>query len=802
MKKIISALLCVAMLGSMIISAAALTDNEANVNHKPVDEFVVGDANGDGSANALDAVEIKKSCVALSVVDDNAADINADGAVNAKDLLIISKCFAEVDSLENYDNGETVYKLTIAGNDISEYSIVYHADAKYVENNYYAADTLRKYIEYATGINLPVVTEATTEHKIEMVDVTTIAGLEEELAIEEYKYEVEDGDLLIYGTRRGAMYAVYDILEDYLGYRFYFNQKVFEYCDRVTDIPEGAYVFYNTAIDFRHCKQGFNDAYAHYFPSKLNGTQVSLANDEAHGTLTGPHFINAHSYHYYYGMATGRVDVEYDGVDGNVYAAKYEAGIHYEEKDWNPCMTNDKMYATLFRGLLETLRFKKGAKHVLRDETSAMSFSVCDNGVFCSCADCKFIYSTGYTGRGENRKERLGAGYMGLNLHLANRAARDITHYYEGRAASYDEIGDSEYSELGYGEAIYDEYPNLKIYTFIAGYEAPHELLLTDERYASMVPEDNLIVVFAGGPCNNHLLGSGDCGDKTNNRGLSGKQTDENLKKWADVFRQTGAEWWYWYYPTNYNVNFADSPNIFNIYYDFKYCVEEYGMTGLFYEGEVDNDANNFEMMKAHLAALMMYDMHINEDGEMECMSFDEFCDAVKEYLYLDFGDGYEYIYEYVVMQDEAGNAIGKCYENNLDYPGDMFDYDYIHDNYEYMRDLVLKAMALAEDDGQIKRCEYILVNCEFLGLSATHKDYLDSTDAEYKAQYEQRYEWMYNYINGNYRNLAYKWATTLNDVGALDLSKSPMKLYLGGGSWDDASKWGWVGSYPNGLIH
>lgn len=796
MKRFISAMLCLAMLFTMAVTAAALTNNEANSVHTPLKSFKVGDANSDGKANSIDALEIKKSCAAIATVDENAADINADGTINAKDLLILNKCFAEVDSLKNYKNGETIYRFTIAGNDISEYSIVYHADAKYVENNYYAADTLRKYVELATGVNLPVVTEATTEHVIEMVDVTTIEGLEEKLQIEEYEYEVKDGDLLIYGTRRGAMYAVFDILEDYLGYRFYFSDRTHEYCDRYVDIPEGTSYFYNTALDFRHCKQGYRNAYNIYFPAKLNGTQVSLANDEAHGTLTGPHFINAHSYHYYYQMATGAVSVEYDGVDGNCYAAKYEAGIPHGEKEWNPCMTNDKVYATLFRGLLETLRFKKGAKHVLRDETSAMSFSVCDNGIYCTCASCKYIYDTGKDGRPPNQRERLGAGYMGLNLYIANRAARDIVEYYPGRAASYDEIGDSEYSDKGYGEAIYDEYPGLKIYTFIAEHESPPEKLFTDERYACMIPEDNLIIVFAGGPCNNHYLGSGDCGDNLNTRKVSPTAAQEATLKWKEVFEKTGAEWWYWYYPVNYNVNFADSPNIFNIYYDFKYCVEEYGMTGLFYEGEDSNDENNFEVLKARLAGAMMYDFHINEDGEIECMSFEEFCDLIKEYLYMDFGEGYEYIYEYIVMQDEAGNATDRCYENNIDYPGDMFDYDYIHDNYEYMRELVLKAMALAEGR-QVKRCEYILVNCDFLGLSATHADYMASEDAEVRAEYEERYTWMFNFIKGgNYRYLAWRWETNIQDF-ELDFNKSPMKLYLDGGSWDQYSKWGWIGSFP-----
>ncbi len=797
MKKIISSLLCCAMIGSMIISTAALTDNEAVLNHKTVGSFVLGDANGDGNVDMTDSVELKKACAGIAEVDSDAADINCDGIINAKDLLLLKKCNAGVDSLGNYDSNEAIDKLTIAGNDIADYSIVYHADAKYVENNYYAADTLRKYVEAATGVNLPVVTEATTEHKIEMVDVTTIEGLEEELDIEGYKFEVKDSDLFIYGTRRGAMYAVFDILEDYLGYRFYFNYATYEYCDRVAEIPEGTSVAYYPWLMFRHSKQGFHDAYGHYFASKLNGTQVSLPNDEAHGTLTGPHFLNAHSYNYYYQMATGAVDVEYDGVDGSVYEAKYNAGTHYDEKEWNPCLTDEYVYATLFRGLLETIRFKKGAKHILREETSAMSFSICDNGDYCSCSGCRYIYGTGTT---PDKSERLNAGTVGIQIYCANKAARDITAYYEGRPASIEEYGDGQYSEWGYGEAIKDYYPDLNIYTFVAGYSAPPANMLTDERYEELIPEDNLWVVFAGGPCNNHYMGTGECGDSLNNRGLNATAAHNALIEWSKIFKQTDAEMWYWYYPTNYNVNFADSPNIFNIYYDYKFCVEELGMTGLFYEGEVDNDANNFESLKAHLSALLMYDFHRNKDGELEYMSFEEFCEAIKEYLYLDFGEGYEYIYEYIVMQDEAGNALGKCYENNLDYPGDMFDYDYIHENYEYMRELVLKAMALAEGD-QIKRCEYILVNCDFLGLSAHHKDYLSSEDAEWKAEYEERYTWMFNYIRTNYRNLAYKWTKKISDF-ELDMSKSPMHLYLGGGSWDDESKWGWIGSYPTGSLH
>jgi hypothetical protein len=208
------------MVLSMAIGTFALEGNSATHSVHTDEAFILGDANGDGAVDMKDSIDLKKACAGINTVGENEADINADGIINAKDLLVLKKCNAEVDELSNYDNAKPVDSFSIAGNDISQYSIVYHEDAKYVENSYYAADTLRKYIDIAVGCNIPVVTEdkLETEHKIEMVDVKTIPGLEEELEIENYKYEVVEGDLLIYGTRRGNMYAITEIAEDYLGY--------------------------------------------------------------------------------------------------------------------------------------------------------------------------------------------------------------------------------------------------------------------------------------------------------------------------------------------------------------------------------------------------------------------------------------------------------------------------------------------------------------------------------------------------------------------------------------------------------
>ncbi|MBR4071828.1 MAG: DUF4838 domain-containing protein, partial [Clostridia bacterium] len=735
MKKIISVLLCMIMVGSMVVSASALVSNNSKYSIFSDDAFMLGDANGDNAVNAIDNLEIKKYCVSMPGANLKASDINADNVVNAKDLLLLTRCQAGVDSLESYDNANVVDRFTIAGNDISNYCIVYHKDSKYVENAYYAATTLSKYVESATGVSLPIVTEATTEYVIEMVDVTTVPGLEEDLGVENYKYEVVNGNLYIYGTRRGNMYAVYEILEEVLGYRFYAPNELYLYNERVIDIAEGTSVYRDPGTTFRFSGQNMTtDKTGIYFANRLNGSTLYSHDGIEYGTLTGPHWINAHSYGYYWKMATGPVYVDYDGTNSNDYWAKMDAGIQQNELEWNPCFTSDAEYATLFRGLLEVMRLISGW-HTFREETSSMSFSICDNANYtCSCNSCKYISSTG-TDR--KKGERLNCGAAGLNIYLANRACRDVVEYYPGRAASMQENGDKTYSDGGYGGAITDAYPGMNLYTIIYDSTPAHEKLFTDERYKDIIPAENLIIMFCAQVCNNHTLDSGECEGKTNILGRSGLQSAEAMKSWGEACNKSGAELWFWYYAVSYNTFLSDSPNIYNIYYDFKFASEVCHVTGFFYEG--GSGGYIFENLKAYLATKYMWSITEDENGNLNAMSIEEFEATMLEYLQMYYGDGAEYIFEYIKMQDHAGNINttsgdkygtieSYCYVNNLDYPGDMFDYEYMRDNYEHMRGLILKALALAEG-AQVRRCEYLLMNAEFLGLSACHKSwYVEST--------------------------------------------------------------------------
>ena len=54
----------------------------------------------------------------------------------------------------------------------------------------------------------------------------------------------------------------------------------------------------------------------------------------------------------------------------------------------------------------------------------------------------------------------------------------------------------------------------------------------------------------------------------------------------------------------------------------------------------------------------------------------------------------------------------------------------------------------------------------------------------------------MFNYVANNYKKLGYKWTTAVSEI-SYDVTKSPMVLYYGGGSWQKDSPWVWMGSTP-----
>jgi len=699
MKKLFCILLTLAMVFGGVLSVAAEYEIWLEQEFVYDDTFTLGDVNDDGAINAMDSYYVKTAIAGVCEIELNssASDFDANSQLSAPDSYSLKLCLAGAKTTADFENGKPTYKLTVAGNDLSGYSFVLPVGTTDEDNAYVAYRLLFKYIRYLTGVELPVYYgEAETEHAITF---NVFDPVEDEygrtLGYDGMKYEVVDGNLNIYGTWRGNMYAAYEIIEQFLGVRFFSDSQTFVYKQRVSDIPEGTSVEIIPQLRYRFVKQTYstNGALTHYFAHKHNGSHFYAFTEKRFGTLTGDLYGNAHSFMYYWQMGTGTMPPEGTlNPDGSVmtlaqrYEAKMASGEPKDQFLWQPCATDKTQYDIIFNGMLDCARMAMSwgySTPYIEEGLTSFSFSICDNSLFCSCRNCTKI----------KRNE----GFSGLYIELYNKACDDILNYY----------------------------PGAHIYGIIYAKDTPKTVL----------PRENLIIQYCGVSCHNHIINMEECypgGGQLNE--YTNSVDVESLKYWGDACKQTGAELWYWIYPVNYHYLLADTPNIPNLYYNTKFLLDECGVTGIAHEGNYEGNGYSFEHLKAYMISRLMWDTD---------MTYDEWNEIMKEYLYIYYGPGYEYIFEYIQMHTKAGDECGTCFVNNFDRPGDMFSYEYLGENYETMRGLIESALAMTEDPDQIMHLEHLMVCCDFMALSALHTEwYTEGANVEL---YEERYTWMYN---------------------------------------------------------
>ena len=192
--------------------------------------YLRGDVNDDGTLSMKDVLAIRRLLAGDFGEDEAfvlAADVDGDGALTMKDVLKLRKIIAGAEDAEgnNTDGKYKVSEFRIGGRNVARFSILYPeyapGDEYVLTSMYYSAGELNKYIKQACGIKLnEVYTENFTGgRKIEYrFDPDNEYGLGKEGFVFEC---TDDGDFIITcGTRRGAVYATYTFLEDFLGYRF------------------------------------------------------------------------------------------------------------------------------------------------------------------------------------------------------------------------------------------------------------------------------------------------------------------------------------------------------------------------------------------------------------------------------------------------------------------------------------------------------------------------------------------------------------------------------------------------------
>lgn len=759
MKKIFTSLISLILVFSMVVSPAmaAYTPQENDEDNLDISTyayiedhtFTLGDVDGDNIVNAVDFWMMRATLLGLDNYTNNidAIDFDADGDFSAKDTYFMRLCLAGCANPTDYENGNQVHSFKIAGNDISEFSIIIEEDCLYSDNEYMAAELFREYIPRATGINIDIQRGVGTKaHGIYIHDVDKNTEFGKELGQEGYKYEVLNGDLHLYGTDRGNMYAAYEIIEDYLGFGFIDNTYVFIYKQRTVELEEGLSKTFVPGFRYRQSKSSFNSNEGHRerasLPRGINGV-IGFAFDKAnipasyYGNFVGAPYIDIHSMNAYYQMSTGTMPDESFGTLERRYEEKFATGEFKDETTWQPCATLESEYQLIFDGFLQYLDFvinAKGIPVLYEDGTSAFSFSLCDNMLWCDCRNC--------------RKQATKTSYTDIYLALKNRGAEDIQKYY----------------------------PGLKLYTLMYDKTCPVEV----------VPSEHLIIVLGGTSCGNHPLGTEEECQKNGFYKMSNREFEAFVIKMSELCAVNGAELWTWYYPDTFFWWLYDIPNLYTIFYDVKWMYQ-HGVTGFYYEGNNLCPNYNFEGLKAYMFSQVAFDPE---------MTLEEYDALIDDYLYKVYGEGWEYIREFLAMYIEAGDMSGYenggtvpyCWIGGYDRAFDCVSYEYIRDNYEEMRSLLLSAIEAHKgslsnggDYREIKLNKLFAV-FELLGLGATYADSYLKGDAESRAEYEKRYHWFYDfYLNSGMKYYNDRTGGTDNYPATCNLDTNPFLQFTGG---------------------
>ena len=720
MRKLISLLI----MASMLLGSLCFTSVAGYTPYNP------GDVNDSGSINSIDAIEMKKHIVGMeSDVNMLSAELTGDKYVNAKDLLILKKHMVGMESIEErLGMGDgTVGLITVGDKNISEYTIVVTNPDN--ANMVFAAEELQKYVEMAAGVTLAIENnESDAEYEITLLEDET-----DTLGDDGFSITVKDNQLRIMGgAMRGTMYGVYELIEEYIGYRFYgyYDSEVWE--AKAVNIPEGLTdVQIPETIYRNNSVTPFDNEYTYHsiVKRKLNGcTTAHSVNEAKYGYGVTRTLCGAHSFDYFAGDDSFVVGEE---AGYKVYKHCLTDYTIYEDADdglEDGIISKKSTYQAVMENMCALLDARIASGQEIGKEITEISCSYAPFNQFCTCKAPR-----GQTGRCNDICKEEGT-YAGVLVDFVNRIEEEITARYPGI------------------RVITNAYSQVRV---------PPKIRTLN---------DDVILLYCWNGCVNHTIESCACSEEglaidgmpgTPQAAVKGSNVKEQeyYLGWMEHCSQS----YIWYYPTNIYYSLSPLSNTFNIYHDMKWFMEHKAIG--FYVVGTANDAS--DGLNAYLISEMMWDKDITEE---------EYNDMIREYLAFYYGPGWENIYTYLKMLEEAGNDMG-CYMTEFSHPMEMYSAEYFAEHYYEMIDLFDNAHAESENSWQKANIEKAKAHLGFLGLEALYDSkYVNGTESE-RADYAAEYEGWYNFVN------EYDIRVTYQELGIeepFDAEKSPCQLIYG----------------------
>lgn len=324
-----------------------------------------GDIDNDGKVSVEDHKYLKDTLMGRTESGDmNAADADSDGSITTRDSYYLKKAISEGTKI---DEGINWGGFHIAGNTFDGYEIVVSDNDN--PNMRFAAEELQKYAKEGDGSSLPIVSEPTQgAHRI--VFLSDESG---KMGTDGFRIQVEGGNVYITAApQRGNMYAVYTVLQNYWGYRFYGYNDYELIRDGFTDLPEGTDITEIPTVRYRcNCIDPFKNQY----------TYQSVVKRRLSGCTDQPSMLDPK---YGYGIERLRAN-----------AHSFDVFIPFEELGGNVksrCLSEEKTYEVCLKNMKSLLSERIAAGGVIGNSITEISCSYAADEQYCACRNCRIVY--------------------------------------------------------------------------------------------------------------------------------------------------------------------------------------------------------------------------------------------------------------------------------------------------------------------------------------------------------------------------------------------------------------------------
>ena len=269
------------------------------------------------------------------------------------------------------------------------------------------------------------------------------------------------------------------------------------------------------------------------------------------------------------------------------------------------------------------------------------------------------------------------------------------------------------------------------------------------------VPRDNVKISYCfyvgaatGFFCSNHNIYDENC---ENNRGYY-----DEFESWKKICGADKLQ--VWYYPLNCYEIAVQIPTFDVIYGDMKYFIESEIDCIMFCE-----EFNNDDILLTLLCDLMWY-------GDM---TEEEYWERVQEYFNIYYGDGGQYVYEYICELMAAADKSG-CFTNFATRVAGKLDYSYMASRFEYMVGLFDTALKYAETEEIANRIEMIKARMLYACINAAHESCYVNGTAEQRAIFEERYTEMHRLFKKYSIKVFDDYTAKLYAPDEIDFTKTP----------------------------